>query len=60
MATIYSGAPTKTLFDAVPPGDYNLYFAVSVPDGSIRLPGESTDTPLTRQIKSNEVAVSIR
>ena len=55
---ISSDRPDRNLFAAVPPSDYNLLFEITTRTGTIKSP--NTETPLTRQIKSNEVKVSIQ
>lgn len=57
---ILSSPPSEFLYAAVPPGEYDLYFELRVRSGGVLLPGEATETPLYKQIKSNEVAVSLR
>lgn len=57
---ILSVPPTEDLFTVVPSGDYNLYFEAKFRQGAINIPDVSTEVPLTKQIKSNEVAISIR
>ena len=57
---IYSVPPSQHLFAAVPPGDYRLYFEVRIRQTADKSPKAVRETPLTRQIKSNEVSISIQ
>ena len=57
---LLSGAPTKDLFAEVTPGDYKLYFEASFTVGTTKDPDLPVEIPITREIKSNRVLITIR
>jgi hypothetical protein len=52
--------PDKGFFEVVPPGRYLLHFEFREKIGSRKLPGTSTEVPLSKTYESNKLTVSIR